>query len=102
MNSGGLIAITTSNKVKDNITRGIVITISDDGSGIPEKIREKLFSPFMTTKGHGHSGLGLSIVHKAVQDLGGTIECESNREKGTCFTLSLPLNLSDVENGNGV
>ena len=94
--------ITASNKVKDNITKGIVLTIGDDGPGIPEKIREKLFSPFMTTKGHGHSGLGLSIVHRAVQDLGGTIECESDREKGTCFTISLPLNLSDIENGNGV
>ncbi len=102
MSRGSSISITTSNKVKDNITKDIVITISDDGPGIPEKIREKLFSPFMTTKGHGHSGLGLSIVHRAVQDLGGTIECESNREKGTCFTISLPLNLSDVENENGV
>lgn len=102
MSRGSSISITTSNEVKDNITKGIVITISDDGPGIPEKIREKLFSPFMTTKGHGHSGLGLSIVHRAVQDLGGTIECESNREKGTCFTISLPLNLSDVENENGV
>ncbi len=100
MSRGSSISITTSNRVKDNITKGIVITISDDGPGIPEKIREKLFSPFMTTKGHGHSGLGLSIVQRAVQDLGGTIECESNREKGTCFTISLPLNLSDVENEN--
>ena len=102
MSGGGSIFISTANRVKNNITNGVEIIISDDGPGIPEKIQEKLFSPFMTTKKHGHSGLGLSIVHGAVQDLGGTIDCESNREKGTRFTIFLPLNLSDVENENGV
>ncbi len=75
----------------------MVITLSDNGPGIPEEIQAKLFSPFMSTKKHGHSGLGLSIVHRAVQDLGGTIVCKSSRENGTRFTISLPLNLSDVE-----
>lgn len=98
MRDGGSIFITTTNKVEKDATKGVVITFSDDGPGIPEEIQAKLFSPFMTTKKHGHSGLGLSIVHRAVQDLGGTIVYKSSREKGTRFTISLPLNLSDVEN----
>jgi len=70
MGSGGTISIVTAGKIKDTITEGVVITVSDDGPGIPEEIQEKLFSPFMTTKQQGHSGLVLSIVHRAVRDLG--------------------------------
>jgi len=95
---GGTISITTSNKSSENLSQGVVITLSDDGPGIPEEIREKIFSPFLTTKEHGHSGLGLSIVHRAVHDLGGMIECESSSEKGTCFTISLPLDHTEIEN----
>ncbi len=97
MREGGSIFITTTNRVEKDIPQGVVITLSDNGPGIPEEIQAKLFSPFMSTKKHGHSGLGLSIVHRAVQDLGGTIVCKSSRENGTRFTISLPLNLSDVE-----
>ncbi len=94
---GGSIFITTANRVENDRPQGVVITLNDNGPGIPEEIQEKLFSPFMSTKKHGHSGLGLSIVHRAVQDLGGTIVCKSSRENGTRFIISLPLNLSDVE-----
>ena len=98
MAAGGEISVVTANKVDDSVTEGVVITVSDDGPGIPKEIQEKLFSPFMTTKRQGHSGLGLSIVHQAVQDLGGTIECESSREQGTCFIITLPLSLPAADN----
>jgi signal transduction histidine kinase/HD-like signal output (HDOD) protein len=94
MVEGGSIAITTSNIVARDKVMGVRIDVRDDGPGIPEKIKDNLFSPFMTTKSHGHSGLGLSVVHKTTQELGGTIECETTEEQGTCFTLSLPLNHS--------
>jgi len=96
--SGGSVTITASGKAGGAAPGETVITLSDDGPGIPEKIQEKLFSPFLTTKSYGHSGLGLSIVQRAVHDLGGTIECESSREKGTRFTISLPSDSSTIEN----
>ena len=68
------------------------ITIRDDGPGIPEAIRQRLFEPYVTTKGEGNSGLGLSVVHSIVRDLGGTIQCESAEGRGTSFVMRFPLN----------
>lgn len=98
MGNGGSVSIATAGKFEKGIVSGVVITFSDDGPGIPDEIREKLFSPFMTTKKDGHSGLGLSIVNRAVHELGGTIECRSSGGKGTQFTISLPLDLSNFDN----
>ncbi len=98
MESGGSITIAASIKTGGDTPGDMLITLSDDGPGIPEEIQKKLFAPFLTTKKHGHSGLGLSIVQRAVHDLGGTIECQSSREKGTCFTISLPADSSTIEN----
>lgn len=70
---------------------GIEIIVSDTGPGLPEAIKAKLFQPFFTTKKTGHSGLGLSIVDKAVKDLGGSIQCTSKADEGTSFIISLPL-----------
>ena len=94
MPDGGSITISTNNIVFRDKIVGIRIDIRDDGPGIPEKIKNNLFSPFMTTKSHGHSGLGLSVVHKTTEELGGTIKCETTKAQGTNFTLTLPLSLS--------
>jgi signal transduction histidine kinase len=67
------------------------INISDDGPGIPETIKARLFEPFTSTKGEGHSGLGLSIVHSITKKLGGTISCTSDRKSGTRFKIQLPI-----------
>jgi signal transduction histidine kinase len=69
----------------------VEISIADDGPGIPETIKARLFEPFVTTKGEGHSGLGLSIVHSLVKQLGGTIRCTSDAKAGTSFEISLPV-----------
>lgn len=69
---------------------GVELTIDDNGPGIANSVRENLFQPFFTTKGGGHSGLGLSIVHKAVTDLGGDITCSGGPTTGTRFTVQLP------------
>ncbi len=69
----------------------VEITISDDGPGIPDEIKMRLFEPFATTKKDNHSGLGLSIVHNLVKTLNGTINCESALGKGTTFKLRLPI-----------
>jgi len=67
------------------------ITFKDDGPGIPDNIKSRVFEAYITTKGAGHSGLGLSIVFNLVQELKGTITCESDGENGTCFRVILPF-----------
>lgn len=62
--------------------------VSDNGSGVPDDLKEHIFDPFMTTKANG-SGLGLALVAKIVGDHGGIIECES-KKGGTTFRVLLP------------
>lgn len=69
----------------------VEITISDDGPGIPDTIKSRLFEPFISSKGKDHAGLGLSIVHSIVKELEGTITCKSDRKKGTSFRIVLPI-----------
>jgi len=71
----------------------IFCSISDDGPGIPEAIRDKIFSPFFTTKKPGEgTGLGLSISYDIITNKHqGSISVDCPPEGGTIFTLSLPL-----------
>ncbi len=68
----------------------VVVSISDNGSGIPEELRKKLFTPNFTTKSSG-MGLGLSITKKYIENAGGRIWFESEDDKGTVFYVELPL-----------
>jgi signal transduction histidine kinase len=68
----------------------IVITIADNGHGIPEELLGKLFLPFFTTKENG-TGLGLALSHKVIQEHGGTIHVQSKVGKGTILTITFPL-----------
>lgn len=69
------------------------IDFRDDGLGIRAENLNRIFDPFFTTRlGQGGSGLGMSIVHNLIYTvLGGTISVESERNKGTCFTVELPI-----------
>jgi signal transduction histidine kinase/HAMP domain-containing protein len=67
-----------------------VVRIEDTGPGIPGAARSQIFDPFYTTKAGG-IGLGLAIVRRIVEDHGGRIAVESSQERGTCFTLTVPL-----------
>ncbi len=67
----------------------LVVTVQDNGPGIPEELRRHLFDPFVTTKPGGR-GLGLALVAKVVSDHGGVIECDSEPGR-TLFRLLLPL-----------
>jgi two-component system, NtrC family, sensor kinase len=97
MPKGGNLTISTDVHVTGASHR-LVAKINDNGMGIKPDAIKKVFDPFYTTKEPGQgTGLGLSIVHGIVQDLGGTIEVESSKKSGTTFTLSLPLNASDVD-----
>jgi putative nucleotidyltransferase with HDIG domain len=69
----------------------VEIIISDSASGIPEEIKSNLFEPFVSSKGDGHSGLGLSIAYSIIKGLKGTISCESDEATGTTFKILLPV-----------
>lgn len=69
----------------------LVLTVRDNGPGIPEEVRARIFTPFFTTKGPGRgTGMGLTIVRRVVQSLGGTITARSQPGGGTEFLLRLP------------
>lgn len=72
-----------------------VLTVTDDGCGVPDEVREHIFDPFFSTKDNGH-GLGLAAVAGIVSGLGGSIEVESEVGRGTTFTVTLPAVASGV------
>ena len=85
--SSGTINITTTTD-GDNIT----IIVADNGSGIPDEIKRKIFKPFFTTKGENEgTGLGLSISHGIIEEHQGTITVDSVIDEGTTFTITLPV-----------
>jgi len=69
-----------------------VITVSDNGSGISEENKDKVFEPKFTTKSSG-MGLGLAMVKNIVETYGGHISLQSVEGKGTTFTVSIPQKL---------
>ncbi|WP_303722227.1 nitrogen regulation protein NR(II) [Malonomonas rubra] len=78
----------------------VLITISDDGPGIPQQKLEQIFTPFYTTK-DGGSGLGLPICQKIVTDHGGFMQFVNRTEGGTAVKVSLPL-ISNRENESNI
>jgi PAS domain S-box-containing protein len=84
MPDGGVISITAS--LADG---SVAISVRDTGVGIPDEMRDKLFSPLMTGKAKG-TGLGLAVVKRIVDAHSGTITFESEKGKGTTFTVTLP------------
>jgi PAS domain S-box-containing protein len=73
------------NDIKDKT----VISVKDTGVGIPEQVKNKLFTPLFTTKSKGQ-GLGLAVVKRLVEALNGSINFESQENQGTKFTVELP------------
>ena len=69
----------------------VLIRVEDNGSGVPDAIRDRLFDPFFTTKAPGRgTGLGLSTVLTMVRRLGGSIRCETAADGGAQFDVLLP------------
>jgi len=70
----------------------VVITVSDNGGGIAEKVKDKIFQPFFTTKPTGQgTGLGLSLSYDIVKAHGGEIKVQSKEGEGTTFIIQLPI-----------
>lgn len=80
-------------------TKNLIVSISDTGMGIPRENLKRIFDPFFTTKDIGiGTGLGLSLSYGIVEKLGGEIKVESIVNKGSTFTVIIPIRR---ENGKG-
>lgn len=99
MPEGGKISIKTKNQ-EINLEKSefVMIEITDMGIGISKEDLTKIFDPFFSTKGptvkHSVRGLGLSMVHRIIQNHNGTIEVISVVDQGTTFRIYLPKNLT--------
>lgn len=94
MIKNSLESISNSGKIRiDGSISGdnLRINITDSGSGIDPGTVERMFEPFFTTKGKAGTGLGLCIVKSIIEAHRGRIECRSEPEKGTVFTIYLPV-----------
>lgn len=89
MNGNGILTIETKLNTDKNT---VIISIADDGDGIPEDIRSHIFEPFYTTKPVGKgTGLGLFLCYKIITDMGGEMMVNTESGKGSCFYISLPI-----------
>lgn len=77
-------------KVED-VADKVVILVSDSGTGMTPEVRSRIFDPFFTTKGKTGMGLGLAVSFGIIRRHEGTIEVESDVERGTTFRINLPL-----------
>jgi len=93
MGDSGVLTVRTEDYVYLNDQEYIEISVSDTGPGIPPHILAHLFEPVTSTKGKGHSGLGLSIVNNLIKDMNGLVSCRSNHKSGTSFHIFLPRDL---------
>ncbi|GBC61243.1 two-component sensor histidine kinase [Desulfonema ishimotonii] len=89
-------ALETGGSLEINVTpepeKSVLISICDNGCGIPAADIEHIFDPFFTTKSNrGGTGLGLSITYSLIQELGGSIIVTSHETQRTCFEVTLPL-----------
>ncbi|HEY0997430.1 MAG TPA: ATP-binding protein, partial [Gemmatimonadaceae bacterium] len=89
MPAGGTLRV-AAHEERHGAEAALAVEVHDTGAGIPDDIRSRIFEPFLTTKGHHGSGLGLSICQGLVGSHGGVIEVESRVGHGTRMTVRLP------------
>lgn len=69
----------------------VELDVRDNGPGIPADQHEEIFKPFISSKGNRGTGLGLPVSRKAIEEQGGELLLASEEDRGTCFTIRLPL-----------
>lgn len=92
---GGCIRVESGASVdkRDGVHRGTRVVVADTGSGIPEGIKQRIFEPFITTKGDSGTGLGLWVCDDIVKRHGGLLRLKSRtgERSGTVFSIFLPV-----------
>jgi len=83
---GGQITVSS----RDQAETGVSLQVKDTGRGMTKELQEQIFEYLYSTKGARGTGLGLAITQKIVREHGGTIQLESEPNKGSCFTILLP------------
>ena len=86
-----------SGKIEIGLTRkgeSLEIRIEDNGPGIADAIRDRLFEPFVSHGKENGTGMGLTVVQKILQDHGGDVAVEQTSATGTTFCINIPLNPS--------
>ncbi|HEX7108474.1 MAG TPA: HAMP domain-containing sensor histidine kinase [Aestuariivirga sp.] len=91
-------AITLQARREGSVT---VIEVSDNGPGIPDQIRDKLFEAFQSAARQGGTGLGLAIAAELVRAHGGDIQLQGSTEAGTCFAITIPDHVTQLRSGRG-
>ena len=86
MPQGGNLSISASYEAD----RGVLLVVEDDGVGMSESVRQKIFEPLYTTKGEQGSGMGLAVAYGIVQEHDGTVDVASELGEGTRFTFAFP------------
>jgi len=87
MTKGGRIDVRVNVDMTSNMA---YIEVADDGVGIRDEVKEKLFLPYFSTKKDG-TGLGLAIANRIIKEHGGHIQVQDNEPKGTVFTIMIPI-----------
>jgi two-component system sensor histidine kinase PilS (NtrC family) len=102
MGDGGTITVTLRDATADTVPGGVLpesgavrLVIEDDGPGMDADMRDRIFTPFFTTKTRG-SGLGLPVVHRAIEAHRGVVLVDSSPGSGTRFTIILPRTQSET------
>jgi signal transduction histidine kinase len=70
--------------------KSVIVSVVDNGSGVPEDKLDQIFTPFFSVKGQQGTGLGLAVAQKVVKEHQGRIEVASKLGEGTTFTVTLP------------
>jgi PAS domain S-box-containing protein len=97
MKDGGTLKISATNKLLKGEPEGlrgeyVALRVADNGEGMSPEVQERVFEPFFTTKSFGEgTGLGLSQVFGFAKQVGGAVTIESEPDKGSAFTLYLPV-----------
>lgn len=89
--TGGSLTVSTG---RERTAEGawVHLAVADTGCGMPPEVRDRLFEPYFTTRGHSEgTGLGMSVVHGIVESRGGRIDVDTAPGRGTCIHVRLPL-----------
>ncbi|HWH63491.1 MAG TPA: HAMP domain-containing sensor histidine kinase, partial [Ginsengibacter sp.] len=86
-----MVTVSTKSVKSPSGDLGVILTVMDNGNGIPQKVVDKIFQPFFTTKPTGQgTGLGLSLSYDIVKAHGGEIKVETKEGEGSEFIIQIP------------